>query len=71
MEPNVEQRTNREGQVYHDNLAILTACTELATAVLSEVLGGDEASNQIGDIRLTGQDLQEIITARLATRLGV
>lgn len=53
------------------NVHVLAAAIELGTAAIAQCLGTDEASNQVGGVQLTPQEIQTALTARLAKNLGV
>lgn len=53
------------------NLAVLAAAVELGTAVVMDTNGTEESAATLQDQYLTEKDIQEALSARLATALGI
>lgn len=57
--------------LYTKNLATVAAALELGGSVLCAVTGGEEASNLIGGKIQEKDDFQQLLAARLQSKLGV
>lgn len=56
---------------HSQNLAVLAAMVQLGGEAVLRQLGGDSSSATLDGVFLSEQDVQEIITARIAKQLNI
>lgn len=55
----------------NENMAVMSACLELGAAAIEQVIGGEEASNQLDGQPQNSRDIQELLASRVAKAFGV